>query len=153
MSYAALVRSVRFLMLCRGVNVPRYCGYKRRSLSSPMERFSDEVELDETLDEGADVFPVSPSKKALGEAVIVLKHVHKGAFTSSAPPEPTALPPPRKDREQRIVISTVMVSHGRAEYALQGRDDRVVALEDIHVCHGSEFYPIRRSGAKFKYQF
>jgi len=38
----------------------------------------------------------------------------------------------------------VVLKHVKKEYSLQGREDVVVALEDIHVAPGSEFYPIRR---------
>jgi putative ABC transport system ATP-binding protein len=31
-----------------------------------------------------------------------------------------------------------------SEYSLEGREDAVRALRDVHICEGSEFYPIRR---------
>uniref|UniRef100_A0A6B2LDM5 ABC transporter domain-containing protein n=1 Tax=Arcella intermedia TaxID=1963864 RepID=A0A6B2LDM5_9EUKA len=38
----------------------------------------------------------------------------------------------------------VVLNHVKKQYSLQGREDVVTALEDIHVAPGSEFYPIRR---------
>jgi len=38
----------------------------------------------------------------------------------------------------------VVLNHVKKQYSLEGREDVVVALEDIHVAPGSEFYPIRR---------
>jgi len=38
----------------------------------------------------------------------------------------------------------VVLNHVKKQYSLEGREDVVTALEDIHVATGSEFYPIRR---------
>jgi len=38
----------------------------------------------------------------------------------------------------------VTLKHVKKEYGIQGRADGVVALQDIHVAPGSEFYPIRK---------
>jgi putative ABC transport system ATP-binding protein len=46
------------------------------------------------------------------------------------------------DKEFGEVV--VALNHVKKEYSLQGREDVVVALEDIHVAPGSEFYPIRK---------
>jgi len=48
--------------------------------------------------------------------------------------------PNEKDFGEVVVV----LNHVKKEYSLQGRDDVVIALEDIHVAPGSEFYPIRK---------
>jgi len=38
----------------------------------------------------------------------------------------------------------IVLHHVKKQYSLEGREDFVTALEDIHVAPGSEFYPVRR---------
>jgi len=48
--------------------------------------------------------------------------------------------PNEKDLGEVVVV----LKHVKKQYSLEGREDVVTALEDIHVAPGSEFYPIRR---------
>jgi len=46
--------------------------------------------------------------------------------------------------EKELGEVVVVLNHVKKQYSLQGREDVVTALEDVHVAPGSEFYPIRR---------
>jgi len=46
--------------------------------------------------------------------------------------------------EKELGEVVVVLNHVKKQYSLEGREDVVNALEDIHVAPGSEFYPIRR---------
>eukprot|EP01125_Pyxidicula_operculata_P011836 TRINITY_DN3873_c0_g1_i2.p1 TRINITY_DN3873_c0_g1~~TRINITY_DN3873_c0_g1_i2.p1 ORF type:complete len:191 (+),score=31.50 TRINITY_DN3873_c0_g1_i2:63-635(+) len=48
---------------------------------------------------------------------------------------------PCKKQFGEIVVN---LKHVHKEYSLEGREEAVTALQDIHVAPGSEFYPIRR---------
>lgn len=71
-----------------------------------------------TTSDDHDLYPDLPIQKKLGETVVKLIHVKKGRYLYH-------------------LCNT-------KEYSLEGREEVVSALRDIHLNLGSEFWPIRR---------